>query len=238
MPEPVKVFVSYANQDRLFAMRLVTDLKAGGAEVWWDVAGIDEGDFLRKIDEALQKCNWFVFVLTPNAIASTWVQREVYAAIHRSEQGFMKGVLPVLGAPTDLKTIPPLWASLHRYDAVANYKGEIERLVGALGLAAKKGLPAKPRRAANKYLPIFRLQEAQDRWDEIIADCNRENPDTTLLLTPSRPIELVDGTPPILVVELRGIFGTNVLGNEDVQQFLARSVTKMLDTPMQIRFTR
>jgi hypothetical protein len=55
------------------------------------------------------------------------------------------------------------------------HQGEIERLVGALGLAARKARPAP-----NKYLPVFGLQEAQDWWDDIIANCNRENPDTTL----------------------------------------------------------
>jgi hypothetical protein len=49
MPEPVRVFVSYASQDRAFAEQLVNDLKAAGAEVWWDVSGIDEGDFLDQI---------------------------------------------------------------------------------------------------------------------------------------------------------------------------------------------
>jgi hypothetical protein len=134
MSEPERVFVSYASKDRPFAQRLVNDLKAAGAEVWWDVSGIDEGDFLRKIDEALQHCAWLVLVLTPHAIESKWVKMEVYAAIHRREQGFMQGVLPVLAALTDLKTIPPLWANLHRYDALADYDREVNRLKRALRL--------------------------------------------------------------------------------------------------------
>jgi hypothetical protein len=75
MSEPVKVFVSYASTDRAFAERLVNDLKGAGAEVWWDVSGIDEGDFLDKINEALQHCQWLVFVLTPYALESKWVKK-------------------------------------------------------------------------------------------------------------------------------------------------------------------
>jgi TIR domain len=70
MSEPVWVFLSYSFQDRAFAERLVNDLKAAGAEVWWTVTGVSEGDFLDRINDALQHCQWLVLVLTSNAIAS------------------------------------------------------------------------------------------------------------------------------------------------------------------------
>jgi toxoflavin biosynthesis protein ToxD len=145
MSEPVQIFVSYASPDRAFAERLVADLQAAGAEVWWDVSGIDEGDFLAKINQALQQCQWLVLVLTPNAVASKWVNIEVNAAINRRQQGFMQAVLPVLAAPIQPGTIPPVWDNLHRYDAVANYQGEVGRLLRTLGLS---GAPAGSPHAA------------------------------------------------------------------------------------------
>jgi formylglycine-generating enzyme required for sulfatase activity len=135
MSEPVRVFVSYASQDRTFAQKLVTSLQASGAEVWWDVSGIDEGDFLGKINQALQQCQWLVLVLTPNAVASKWVNIEVNAAINRREQGLMQGVLPVLATPVQAGMVPPVWDNLHRYDAVKNYQGEVGRLLIKLGLS-------------------------------------------------------------------------------------------------------
>jgi formylglycine-generating enzyme required for sulfatase activity len=138
MSEPVRVFVSYASPDRAFAERLVNDLKRAGAEVWWDVSGIDEGDFLDRINDALQQCAWLVLVLTPNAIQSKWVKLEVNAAIHLRQQGFMDGVLPVLAAPTEPRAIPPLWANLHRYDGVMNYQGEVARLMRKFGLSSQQ----------------------------------------------------------------------------------------------------
>jgi formylglycine-generating enzyme required for sulfatase activity len=133
--DTVTVFVSYASTDRDFAQRLVTDLQTAGAEVWWDVKEIDEGDFLQRINAALQHCRWFVLVLTPHAIASEWVNIEVNAAIHRRKQGFMDGVLPVLATPVQAGTIPPVWDNLHRYDAVRNYQAEVGRLLSTLGLS-------------------------------------------------------------------------------------------------------
>jgi formylglycine-generating enzyme required for sulfatase activity len=135
MPEPVRIFVSYASPNRPFAEKLVADLRAAGADVWWDVSGIDKGDFLDKINQALHQCVWLILVLTPKAVASKWVKREVNAAIHRVEQGFMRGIIPVLASPTEPKSIPPLWANLHRYDGAANYAGEVARLIRTLDLS-------------------------------------------------------------------------------------------------------
>jgi TIR domain len=125
MSEPVRVFISYASADRAFAQRLVNDLQAAGAEVWWDVSSIDEGDFLGKINAALQQCQWLVLVLTPNAVASKWVNLEVNAAINRREKGLMRGVLPMLASQMAHDAIPPVWDNLHRYDGVGNYRGEV-----------------------------------------------------------------------------------------------------------------
>jgi formylglycine-generating enzyme required for sulfatase activity len=116
-----------------------------GAEVWWDVSGIDEGNFLGKINQALQQCQWLVLVLTPNAVASKWVNIEVNAAINRREQGLMRGVLPMLASIMGHDAIPPIWDNLHRYDGVGNYPGEIARLARTLGLS---GAPAEPPQAA------------------------------------------------------------------------------------------
>jgi hypothetical protein len=143
MTEPVRVFVSYASPDRVFAEMLVGDLRAAGAEVWWDVSGIDEGDFLGKINQALQQCQWLVLVLTPNAVASKWVNIEVNAGINRREKGLMRGVLPMLASPMAHDAIPPVWDNLHRYDGVGNYSSEVARLTATIGLSDP---PARPSR--------------------------------------------------------------------------------------------
>jgi formylglycine-generating enzyme required for sulfatase activity len=156
MPETVRVFVSYASQDRAFAEQLVNDLRAAGAEVWWDVTGVNEGDFLDKINEALQQCQWLALALTPSAMASKWVKIEVNAAINRREKGLMRGVLPVLASPIAHDAMPPVWDNLHHYDAVANYSGEMVRLIKTLGLSgapaeqpqAQPAAPAAPPHAA------------------------------------------------------------------------------------------
>jgi hypothetical protein len=74
-------------------------------------------------------------MLTPSAIASQWVTIEVNAAINRREKGVMRGVLPAPANQTPHDAVPPIRDSLHRYDAVSDYKGEVQRLLGTLGLS-------------------------------------------------------------------------------------------------------
>jgi formylglycine-generating enzyme required for sulfatase activity len=151
MAYPVRVFVSYASGDRTFAERLVADLQAAGAEVWWDVAGIHESDFPQKIGAVLQQCQWCMLVLTPAAIVSERVNLEVNAAILWGKQGFMQGVLAIAAAPIPAGEIPLVWDHLNRDDAVTNYPGEVAQLLRMLGLSDAVADRFPPRLASLGY---------------------------------------------------------------------------------------
>lgn len=131
---PPRIFVSHSHQDDAFTQRLVDDLHRAGGDVWVDKAGIQHGNFMERIDEALARSEWFVLVLTPNAIESAYVRQETYTALHRVQQGLMRAVIPILAAPCPSDSIPPQWDALHRYDATPDYQATLEGVLGALGL--------------------------------------------------------------------------------------------------------
>jgi toxoflavin biosynthesis protein ToxD len=133
MAQP-RIFVSHSHKDEVFTERLVADLHLAGAEVWVDVAGLTHGNFMQRIDEALAQCEWMVLVLTPNAVASQYVKDEVYAALVRVTQGYMRDVIPVLAAPCAPGTIPPQWDAQHRYDATNDYSVALAGVLHAVGL--------------------------------------------------------------------------------------------------------
>jgi hypothetical protein len=85
MPAP-SVFVSHSHKDDAFTARLVADLEIAGANVWVDVAGVGAEDFQKRINQALTNCEWFVLVLSPDALSSEWVEMEVHAAIRLKTQ--------------------------------------------------------------------------------------------------------------------------------------------------------
>jgi hypothetical protein len=79
MADQVRVFVSHHHspEEDAFTARLVADLEAAGADVWVDTAGITSDDFIKKINEGLTGRQWLVLVMTPQLLASRWVQEEV-----------------------------------------------------------------------------------------------------------------------------------------------------------------
>jgi tetratricopeptide (TPR) repeat protein len=135
MPDQVRIFVSHSHKDDRFTKRLVTDLTRAGADVWVDKVGIDHGNFMQVIDQALSQCEWLALVLTPNAIASEHVKTEVFAALNRVHNGYMRGVIPILAAPCQPGSIPPMWDALQRYDATRRLRPALAELLPRVGLS-------------------------------------------------------------------------------------------------------
>jgi hypothetical protein len=72
-----QVFISYSRKDISFVEQLVADLKNVGLDVWYDVSGIRGGSRWRiEIETAIRKSQFVVVVLSPDSIASEWVERE------------------------------------------------------------------------------------------------------------------------------------------------------------------
>lgn len=139
MAEPVRVFVSHSHKDDEFTARLVTDLRAAGVDVWVDTADIKHDDFIKRINEGLRGRQWLILIMTPDSLQSEWVQMEVNAAINRTMQKLMRGVIPVLARNCDPDEIPPTWATLHRYDAMLNYDQALTGLLKLLSVPRPKG---------------------------------------------------------------------------------------------------
>lgn len=131
-----RVFVSHSHQDDAFTYQLVRDLKAAGADVWVDIADLNNGDFLGRINEALGSRDYLVLVLTQHAVSSPFVQMEVNAALNLVYLESMSAVVPVLAGPCDPRAIPPLWTTLHRYDATREYPSALSGVLRAIGLVA------------------------------------------------------------------------------------------------------
>ncbi len=132
----MRVFVSHHHSDEedRFTARLVTDLERAGADVWVDTKGITSGNFIRKMNEGLAGRHWLLLVMSPAALRSEWVQEEVDAALHQVKGKHMLGVIPIVMLPCDEALIPPVWATLHRYDATKRYESARDGLLRAMGL--------------------------------------------------------------------------------------------------------
>ncbi|HYK02225.1 MAG TPA: toll/interleukin-1 receptor domain-containing protein [Thermoanaerobaculia bacterium] len=75
-------FVSYARADESFARKLVADLEAKGADVWWDLNAITLGTPLDgSLRHAVGDARFILLVATPAANKSPYVRLEVETAI-------------------------------------------------------------------------------------------------------------------------------------------------------------
>jgi hypothetical protein len=80
-----EIFLSHSRVDRAYVELLARHLTAAGLSVWFDQE-IDAGDrFDAIIERRIEACTAFVVILSPAAVASDWVGREISYATYRKK---------------------------------------------------------------------------------------------------------------------------------------------------------
>jgi hypothetical protein len=80
---PKEVFLSHSHLDLEITERLAAELRRHKLKVWYSekhIAGAQR--WLDEIGAALKRCDWFVILLTPAAVKSKWVRREISWALN------------------------------------------------------------------------------------------------------------------------------------------------------------
>ncbi len=113
------VFLSYADRDGELARQLAERLGAAGVSVWLDEREVEPGDnWADKLQTALKHADAMVVLLSPEAVRSRWVRREIDYAL--TTPRFEGRLVPVEVRPT--KDMP--WV-LRRLSMIAH--GTVER---------------------------------------------------------------------------------------------------------------
>ncbi|WP_026100594.1 toll/interleukin-1 receptor domain-containing protein [Synechococcus sp. PCC 7336] len=106
---PIEVFLSHSNQDRAMAERLATALTYHGVPLFFSPENIvGAQQWQSGILSALQRCDWFVVLLSPDAIDSMWVRREVAFALQ--DPRYEDRIVPLKYRNCDLKSLQ--WLTL------------------------------------------------------------------------------------------------------------------------------
>jgi TIR domain-containing protein len=94
-PHPKEIFLSYSSLDREFASKIVELLRRHGLPVWHAPGNILGAQYWHdEIGDALERCDWFVILLSPNSLKSIWVKRELIFAL--DEERYNKTIVPVV----------------------------------------------------------------------------------------------------------------------------------------------
>lgn len=76
------IFISYSKKNSTYAYALADFLQEQGFNIWIDRIGVEYGvGWWDAIVDGLDKCGAVIVVMTPEAKASDWVQREVFIAL-------------------------------------------------------------------------------------------------------------------------------------------------------------
>src|SRR5437588_472308 len=90
-----EAFLSHASQDDAKARRLRKVLIDHGVSVWFSphhIMGAEQ--WQDEIGKALARCDWFIVALTPAAVRSMWVKRELQYAL--SQERYQERIIPLL----------------------------------------------------------------------------------------------------------------------------------------------
>ena len=91
----MKIFISHSQQAKPLARQLIQALKQAGLDVWDDEHDIYLGDNWAKLTgQALEEAEAMVVLLTPDALDSTNVRREVSFAL--GNKRYANRLIPVL----------------------------------------------------------------------------------------------------------------------------------------------
>ena len=114
----MKVFISHAHSDEQLAQKVAAILQEAGLEVWDAMREIMPGDnWAQHVSNALQESEAMVVLLTPDAVQSEWVRREMRWNIEYAlgEVRFRSRLIPVVaGDPDVLYTESVPWILRHQ----------------------------------------------------------------------------------------------------------------------------
>lgn len=103
---PRQIFISHAHQDSEFAHKLADDLELEGWHCWLAPDSISPGEqWAGAIERGLATSTVFLLILSPEAVASRWVQTETNVALELEHEGQMQ-IVPLLLRPCQ---VPLLW---------------------------------------------------------------------------------------------------------------------------------
>jgi len=101
---PKEIFLSHSSLDRSFADSIADTLRNHGIPIWYSRTNIlGTQQWHDEIGEALERCDWFIVILSPNSVQSTWVKRELTFALNSNK--YDNKIIPVLYQSCDFKKL-------------------------------------------------------------------------------------------------------------------------------------
>jgi hypothetical protein len=124
---PREVFLSHSSLDLQFVDILARVVRNHGVPVWYSPTNIvGAQQWHDQIGAALQQCDWFIVVLSPDAVRSIWVKREVLFALQ--QERFENRIVPITYIDCDYERLSRTLSLFQMVD----FRSEVEEGYRAL----------------------------------------------------------------------------------------------------------
>jgi len=134
---PNELFLSYSSLDRAFAHSIVKVLQDHLIPVWHSGTNLVGGQqWHDQIGAALQRCDWFAVILSPQTLASIWVKKELVFAL--DEPRLENKILPLLYQSCDLRRLSWTLSSVHMIDFTGDFHVGCRELLRTWGIGYKQ----------------------------------------------------------------------------------------------------
>lgn len=123
-----RIFLSHSDKDRSFVVRLARVLEQHKIPYWYSakhVAGAQQ--WHDEIGRALAQCDWFLVVLTPDAVRSQWVKRELLFAL--DEDRYSQRIIPLLRKPCKYSRLSWTLPAFQLVDFTADFDAGCRQLL-------------------------------------------------------------------------------------------------------------
>ena len=124
------VFISYSRKDKEFARRLHDALADNGRDIWIDFEDIPlSADWWAEIRAGIEGSNVFIFIISPDSVASEVCAKEVGCGIE-----LHKRMVPILHREVDANKVAPEVASLNWvfFRENDNFEGALTQLISTM----------------------------------------------------------------------------------------------------------
>jgi len=115
-------FISYSSKDDPFAKRLYADLQNNSVRCWFAPEDMKIGDNIHvRIDEYIRLYDKLLLVLSEHSLTSTWVEREVAAALEKEQQQGQRVLFPIRLDESVMQTTEAWAADIRRRKHIGDF---------------------------------------------------------------------------------------------------------------------
>lgn len=134
---PREVFLSHASKDRAFARKLCAAFRAHKIKFWfapYRIVGSQR--WHDEIGKALNRCDWFLLVLSPAAVRSKWVKHELLFAL--GEDRYEDRIVPVVYKSCQFKRLSWTLAQIQYVDFREDFQEGCREIRRVWGLRTRR----------------------------------------------------------------------------------------------------